>query len=87
MKLTKEKFPFLPIAEGNHLIKTDSSSSQRKGMDNDDDYFNEVTPNGDIVAKYHTWHHMSIYPPQKTDQGWVKSDLEGNRIASGKEHF
>ncbi|AFT68619.1 hypothetical protein B5T_00332 [Alloalcanivorax dieselolei B5] len=52
-------------------------------MDNDDDYYDEVGPNGELVAKYHTWHHMSIYPPQKVNQGWVKYDLEGNRIDSG----
>ncbi|GGK05878.1 hypothetical protein GCM10007426_38230 [Alloalcanivorax dieselolei] len=77
------QFPFLPVEEGNCLVRTDSKSSQRKGMDNDDDYYDEVGPNGELVAKYHTWHHMSIYPPQKVNQGWVKYDLEGNRIDSG----
>ncbi|MGV1720681.1 hypothetical protein ACT4MC_19120 [Vibrio furnissii] len=77
------KLPFLPVSSGNHLVSTDSKSSQRKGMDNDDDYYDEVTPDGEVVAKYHTWHHMSVYPPQKVDQGWVKYDLSGNKIDSG----
>lgn len=77
------KLPFLPVDSGNHLICTDSKSSQRKGMDNDDDYYDEVAPSGEVVAKYHTWHHMSIYPPQSVDQGWVKYDLAGNKIDSG----
>ncbi len=77
------KFPFLPVDDGNHLIETDSKRSQRKGMDNDDDYYDEVTPDGNVVAKYHTWHHMSIYPPQNVDQGWVKYNLNGEKIDSG----
>lgn len=76
------KPPLLPVASGNHLVCTNSTSSQRKGMDNDDDYYDEVAPDGDVVAKYHTWHHMSIYPPQRVDQGWVKYDLSGNKIDS-----
>ena len=75
--------PFLPVSSGNLLVHTDSRSSQRKGMDNDDDYYDEVTPDGDVVAKYHTWHHMSIYPPQRVDEGWIKYDLSGNKIDSG----
>jgi len=77
--------PFLPVGEGNHLTLTDSKSSQRKGMDNDDEYYDEVTPEGTVAAKYHTWHHMCIYPPQKTNSGWEKLDVEGNVIESGKK--
>lgn len=76
---------FLPVDEGNHLIHTDSKSSQRKGMDNDDNYYDEVNAHGEIMAKYHIWHHMSIYPPQKVNEGWEKTDLEGKLLASGKE--
>lgn len=79
-----EDFPYLPIQKGNHLICTESSSRQRKGMDNDDDYYDEVNPQGEVVAKYYIWHHMSIYPPQHTSEGWKKFDLQGNEIASGK---
>lgn len=76
-------FPYLPIAKGNSLVATGHESNQRKGMDNDDDYYDEVNQMGDIVAKYHVWHHMSIYPPQKVHEGWKKFDLQGNIIASG----
>ena len=79
------QFPYLPIDQGNHLVSTDSKSSQRKGMDNDDDYYDEVNSNGEIVAKYHIWHHMNIYPPQRVNQGWTKVDLQGRHIASGKD--
>ncbi|MBB1320594.1 hypothetical protein [Shewanella sp. SR43-8] len=81
--LEASKFRYLPISEGNHLVSTGSKSSQRKGMDNDDDYYDEVTPDGDVVAKYHTWHHMSIYPPQRVSEGWEKLDLDGKKIDSG----
>ena len=81
--ISADNFPYLPIAAGNHLVSTDSKRSQRKGMDNDDDYYDEVTPSGEVVAKYHTWHHMSIYPPQNVNEGWKKFDLEGNEVASG----
>ena len=80
----KEEMGFLPVAEGNHLVATDLKRTQKKGMDNDDDYFDEVDAEGNVIAKYYTWHHMSIYPPQTVDsQGWKKYDLEDNLIASG----
>ena len=77
------KHPYLPVGAGNHLVRTDSKSSQRKGMDNDDEYYDEVTTDGDIVAKYHTWHHMNIYPPQNVNEGWIKYNLKGEKINSG----
>ena len=83
--MTESKhYPYLPIEDGNSLVRTDSNLSQRKGMDNDDDYFDEVDANGNVVAKYHVWHHMNIYPPQRVNEGWKKLDLEGNVIAEGK---
>jgi len=77
--------PFLPVLQGNSLKCTESKSVQRKGMDNDDDYYDEISPSGDIVAKYHVWHHMSIYPPQSVDQGWRKTSADGTPIATGKK--
>ncbi|WP_115720188.1 hypothetical protein [Gallaecimonas mangrovi] len=77
----------LQIGEGNSLVISDTKRTQKKGMDNDDDYYDEVTPSGEVVARYHSYHHMSIYPPQRTTQGWKKYDLDGNVIASGKTHF
>lgn len=82
--LDSKNFPFLPISEGNSLVKTDSKRSEKRGMDNDDDYYNEVNPEQVIVASYHVWNHMSIYPPQRVDEGWEKYDLDGKCIASGK---
>lgn len=73
----------LPKDPANKLICTDSKRTQKKGMDNDDDYYDEVSPSGEIVAKYHVWHHMSIYPPFHTSEGWNKFDLQGKKIASG----
>lgn len=84
MRDLKEEMLFLPVAEGNHLVATDLNNSQKKGMDNDDDYFNEVDSEGNVVAKYYSWHHMYTYPPQTLcSEGWIKYDLEGNQIASG----
>jgi len=80
----EEGMRFLPVAKGNKLVATDLQRNQRKGMDNDDDYFDEIDPNRNVVAKYYTWHHMSIYPPQKVEsEGWRKYDLDGKVIASG----
>lgn len=78
-----QNHPYLPVSQGNSLVSTDRKSSERKGMDKDDDYYDEVNQNGETVAKYHVWHHMSIYPPQKVSEGWKKFDLEENLVASG----
>jgi hypothetical protein len=81
--ISAEKFPFLPVEPGNHLVSTESKRSQRKGMDNDDDHYNEANPNGEVVARYHVWHHMDIYPPQNVSEGWKKFDLQSNEVAQG----
>lgn len=82
-----EELNFLPVVSGNRLVCTDTKRSQRHGQDNDDDYFDEVDSEGNIVAKYHTWHHMSTFPPQNIiSQGWKKFDLEGNEIDSGSRN-
>ncbi len=83
--LDLNNFRYLPVAAGNSLVSTGATNSQRRGMDNDDDYYDELSPNGEVVAKYHVWHHMSIYPPQKANEGWKKLDLQGNVIASGSK--
>lgn len=77
--------PFLPVESGNHLVQTDSKREQRKGMDNDDDFYDEVGPSGEVVAKYHVWHHLNIYPPQNVSEGWEKRDLNGNVVAKGSK--
>jgi hypothetical protein len=78
--------PYLPVCQGNSLVSTGGESRQRKGMDNDDDYYDEINQAGEIVAKYYVWHHMSIYPPQKVNEGWQKFDIQGNVIASGSKN-
>lgn len=80
---TENNFPFLPIEADNHLVATETNRSQKKGMDNDDDYYNEVNPNGEVVARYHIWHYMQISPPLVISEGWKKFDLQGNEIAQG----
>ncbi|MGB4061286.1 MAG: hypothetical protein WBK26_13850 [Burkholderiaceae bacterium] len=81
---TSNNHPYLPIAEGNTLIHKESKRTQKRGTDNDDDYYEEIAPSGEVVARYHVWHHMSIYPPQNSDEGWDKFDFSGSKIASGK---
>jgi hypothetical protein len=77
--------PFLPVENGNHLVQTGSRRDQRNGMDNDDDFYDEVKPNGEVVARYRVWHHMNIYPPQNVYEGWEKKDLAGNVVANGSK--
>jgi hypothetical protein len=76
--------PYLPVAAENKLVLNQSKRTQKKGMDNDDDYYDEVNPAGELVATYHIWHHMNVYPPQSTNEGWAKFDVAGLRIDSGK---
>lgn len=76
---------FLPVENGNHLVKTESRQDQRKGMDNDDVFYDEVNRNGEVVARYHVWHHLNIYPPQNVYEGWKKTDLAGNVVAKGSK--
>jgi len=79
------ELPFLPVEVGNHLVITSSNKKETRGMDNDDQFYDEVNPNNAVVARYHVWNHMQIYPPQKTDQGWKKTDLAGKVIGEGKQ--
>ncbi len=78
--------PFLPVDQNNSLVLTESKSYTKGGRDDDDEYYDEISPDGNIVAKYHCWHRMSIYPPQNTDQGWRKTSTEGELIATGKQN-
>jgi hypothetical protein len=76
--------PFLPVAAGNQLTLVDSKHEQRKGMDNEDYFYDEVNRDGVVVAKYHVWHHMNTYPPQQVNEGWKKFDLAGKVLCEGK---
>ena len=84
-KVDPQTLPFLPVLPGNSLVFIESKTEQRKGMDNDDEYYDELSQDGSIAAKYHVWHYMSIYPPQKVDQGWRKTSVDGKLIAAGKK--
>jgi len=56
-------------------------------MDNDDDdYFDEVAPDGTVVPRYYVWHHLSNFPPFPVSEGWKKYDPSGVEIASAKRH-
>ena len=78
-----ENYPYLPIQQGNTLVLTKTDRVQRRGMDNDDYYLDEVDSNNMIIAKYHVWHHLNIHPPQNTNEGWIKYNLEGAKISEG----
>lgn len=79
-------FTFLPVAEGNALVCTEANWKASKGMDKDDDYFDEVAPDGTVVAKYYVWHHMSTFPPFAVNEGWKKYDVDGVEIGRGNKH-
>lgn len=57
------EFSFLPVAEGNTLVCTESNWKASKGIDNDNDYFDEIARDGTVVARYYVWHHLSTSPP------------------------
>ena len=78
--------PYLPVAEGNALVCTSSNSKMSKGMDNDDDYYDELAPDGSIVAQYYVWHHLSVYPPFPVSEGWKKFAPDGTQLASKNKH-
>jgi hypothetical protein len=84
-KVDPSALPFLPVHTGNSLVLTDSKSEQRKGTDNDDDYYDELASDGAVVAKYHVWHHQDIYPPQRVDEGWCKTAPDGKVVANGSK--
>lgn len=78
-------FLYLPITEGNMLVCTEENWKASKGHDKDDDYYEELAPDGTVVAKYHVFHHMSMYPPFQANAGWKKFAPDGAVIASGKK--
>lgn len=79
------KVPYLPVGRGNKLFHTDSAVKQSKGRDNDDDYYEEYDSSGSFVAKYHTWHHMSTYPPFEQSEGWAQYSSDGQKIRNGSK--
>ena len=81
--MTATNLSSLLIEIGNRLVLTHSERSEKHGKDKEDEYYNEVDSIDVVVAKYHVWDHMNIYPPQRTSQGWRKTDLAGTIIAEG----
>ena len=79
-----DNYSYLPITLGNILVHIESKRTQKKGMDNDDDYYDEINLLGEVVAKFHIWHYMNIYPPHHSNEGWDKFDSQGIKIASGQ---
>lgn len=79
-----KEVPHLPVAPGNRLILISSKNTQKHGRDDDEDYYEEVSPDGKVVAKYYAWVRMSIYPPHNQDSGWHKYDPQGNLIDMGR---
>jgi hypothetical protein len=78
------EFPFLPVEAGNRLVLT-GAENEKSFNSVEDWYFDEINSNGSIVAKYHVWDYVDIYPPHKADRSWEKTDLIGNVIAHGKQ--
>ena len=81
---TPEDLSDLPISSSNKLVLQSTKRTQRHGMDNDDDYYEEVDPAGNVVATFHVWHHMDTHPPQSSSAGWTKFDVNGVEVASGR---
>ncbi|EPO0014281.1 MULTISPECIES: hypothetical protein [Vibrio diabolicus subgroup] len=76
----KEK---LGIPQEHELVRTSSKNEQRKGRDTDIYGYDEITADGEIIAKYVVRDSMSIYPPQSTTVSYVKYDAHGEQIGSG----
>jgi hypothetical protein len=89
MTRTLEECPYLPISEGNRIVRDDNKSSEtmRHGVDKNNDYYDEVTSDGTVVAKYYSWSHVNMYPPQNSKEGWIKYNLHDERIDSGDQYI
>jgi hypothetical protein len=61
MKIIDPKtLPFLPVDQSNFLVLVDLKSYTERGRDDDDEYYDEISSDGTVVAKYHVWHHMNL---------------------------
>ena len=70
------------IPKEHSFILTKHDRSEKHGRDDDDFYFEERNAEDVIVATYHAWNYMSIYPPQKTKIGYKKYNIDGIVIDS-----
>ncbi|MDN2697126.1 hypothetical protein O0882_12445 [Janthinobacterium sp. SUN073] len=77
-------FAYLPVGVGNSLFCVEENWKQSKGQ-GDDYSYEERTPDGDAVTKYHVWYPISPYSPFGTSARWKKFNPHGEIIASGKK--
>jgi len=67
----KEK---IGIQKEHELVQTETKWENRKGLDTDTYWFNELDTDSNIIAKYIVRDSTSIYPPQKRTISWDKID-------------
>ena len=70
--MTDEHKAKIGIPAEHTLVPTGTTWEQRKGKDTDYYFYDEVDPDGNIVAKYEVSEAMSIYPPFGTTVRWEK---------------
>ncbi|WP_220775253.1 hypothetical protein, partial [Shewanella glacialipiscicola] len=73
----------LGIPVQHEFVRTNSKSEQRKGRDTDIYEYDEISAEGDLIAKYIVRDSMSIYPAQSTTVSFVKYNSTGSEVDSG----
>ena len=73
----------LQVPSENEFVRRSSRNESRKGQDTDIYEYDEINPEGELVARYVIRDSMSIYPPQTTTTLFSKYDLEGVQVDSG----
>jgi hypothetical protein len=75
---------YLPVNPTSSLFLVDTQVSRKSGVDNEDWFYEEIDQKGNVLCKYHVWHHMETFPPQKSSSGWRKLSREGAILESGE---
>lgn len=60
------------ISEAHSLVQTETIWKQRKGMDTDYYFYDELDAEGEVVGKYKVAEATSIYPPFGKTVQWDK---------------
>lgn len=60
------------ISDAHRLVQTDTKWEQRKGMDTDYYFYDELDVEGKVVGKYKVAEATSIYPPFGKTVQWEK---------------
>lgn len=60
------------ISEAHSLIQTATTCEQRKGMDTDYYFYDELDDAGEVVGKYKVAEATSMYPPFGKTVHWEK---------------